>query len=488
MAITVNFPDWGEMVNPPFADLLDNEDRYVLMYGGRGSGKTDSTIKKIVVRMLTASYFKGILVRKVYDTIKDSQYEGIKTAIYDMGLESLFSFKVSPLSITCINGNKIIARGLDKADKIKGVDNPSFVWYEEGNDMTEQDFNVVTTTIRAPKADYLQEIFSFNPEADTPNYEDFWIYKKFFAGTTQKSFRSTVEVEVEIDGEKRKVEYSYTAIHSTYKDNPHLPPMTKATYEDYKRTDPYYYTVWALGEWGNREVGSRFYKTFDRVPHVKETAYDPALPIHISLDENVNPYLTLTVHQVHQSEELINIIQIDEICLLSPKNTLRATCEEFTRRYKNHTEGVIIYGDRTSKKQDSKLEKGENFFTLAANYLQQFRPYTRLPKQNPGVKSRGEFISQVFAGNVKGVKIIIGENCTNTVADYLYLQEDSDGTKFKKKERDKATGVSFEKFGHTSDANDYLHIELLKTKYLDFIGGGVNKKPIFGGRVRRNSY
>ena len=488
MAVQVNFPAWEEMVNPPFWDLLDNEDRYILMYGGRGSGKTDSTVKKIIVRMLTAPYFKGILVRKVYDTIKDSQYEGIKSAIYDMGLEGLFTFKLAPLSITCINGNKIIARGLDKADKIKGVDNPSFVWYEEGNDMTEEDFNVVTTTIRAPKADYLQEIFSFNPEADTADYKDFWIYKKFFAGHAAKSFRSTVTVSVEIDGETQEIDYAYTAIHSTYKDNPHLPPMTKATYEDYKRTDPYYYTVWALGEWGNREVGSRFYKTFDAFKHTRPTQYDPGKALHISLDENVNPYLTLTVHQVHQGDDFIRIEQIEEICLLSPRNTLKATCEEFKRIYAGHTEGLYIYGDRTSKKQDSKLEKGENFFTLAANYLQEFRPSTRLPQQNPGVKSRGEFISQVFAGNVEGVELVIGVNCSNSMADYMYLQEDSDGTKFKKKERDKASGVSFEKYGHTSDANDYLHIELLKSQYLDFIGGGTNKKPIFGGRVRRKSY
>ncbi len=488
MAVTVNFPAWEEMVNAPFIDLLENRDRYILQYGGRGSGKTDSTIKKIIIRLLTAPYFKGILVRKVYDTIKDSQFEGIKNQVTAMGLESLFTFRTSPLSITCINGNKVIARGLDKADKIKGVDNPTFVWYEEGNDMSEEDFNTVTTTVRSTKADYLQEIFSFNPEANTPNYQDFWIYKKFFKGHAAKSFRSTVQVEVEINNEKKLIEYAYTVIHSTYKDNPHLPAITKAYYEDFKRTDPYYYTVWALGEWGNREIGSRFYKTFERALHTRAIEYNPSQALHISLDENVNPYLTLTVHQVHQEGKEITINQIDEITLLSPKNTLRATCEEFIKRYKGHREGLYIYGDRTSKKQDSKLEKGENFFTLAANYLQEFRPSTRLPQQNPGVKSRGEFISQVFAGNIKGVNVVIGENCINTISDYMNIQEDADGTKHKKKERDKATGVSFERYGHTSDANDYLHIEILKTQYLDFIGGGINKKPIFGTRVRRKSY
>ena len=213
--------------------------------------------------------------------------------------------------------------------------------------MSEEDFNTVTTTIRSTKADYLQEIFSFNPEADTPNYSDFWIYKKFFKGHTSKTFRSTVTVEVDINGKKELIDYNYSVIHSTFKNNPHLPAITKAYYEDFKRTDPYYYTVWALGEWGNREVGSRFYKTFDRVLHTKALEYDKGQALHISLDENVNPYLTLTVHQVHQEGNEITIKQIDEITLLTPRNTLRATCEEFISRYRGHKEGVYIYGPRS---------------------------------------------------------------------------------------------------------------------------------------------
>lgn len=488
MSVEVNFPAWSDMVNKPFKELLDNKDRYILLWGGRGSGKTDSTIKKIIIRMLTAPYFKGVLVRKVYDTIKESQYEGIKGEINKMGLSSLFRFTVSPLSIVCINGNRVIARGLDKAEKIKGIDNPSFVWYEEGNDMTEDDFNTVTTTIRSKQADYLQEIFSFNPESDEPNFKDFWIFKKFFSHTNDKTFRSTISVEVEIDGEKKLINYAYSSIHSNYKDNPHLPPVTKATYEDFKRTNPYYYTVYTLGLWGNKEVGSRFYKTFT-LDSVKRLDYDSSLPLHISLDENVNPYLTLTVHQIKRDfDGNFEACQINEICLKSPNNTLRDTCEEFSRMYSSHKEGLFVYGDRTSKKQDTKLEKGENFFTMVANYLSKFNPVERLPSRNPGVKSRGEFINQIFAGNIKGAKISISENCNNSIADYLYLKEAADGLKFKEKTTDKASKVRFEKYGHCSDANDYFYCEAFAAEFDNFIGGGTIKKVIFGKRRTKRSF
>ena len=480
----VELPDFSETVNPPFRGLYDNRDRIILLWGGRGSGKTHAAVMLIIYQLLTARYFKGILVRKVYDTIKESQFDSIKQTIEDLGLSPLFEFRTSPVSIRCVNGNRLIARGLDKAEKIKSIKDPSFVWYEEGNEITEEDFNTVSTTVRSTKAEYLQEVFSFNPESDTPDFADFWIYKRFFTHTNDKNFRHTIETELE--GET--VRYSYTSIHSTYKDNPYLPASVAATYEDFKRTSPYYYSVYTLGLWGNKEVGARFYKTFS-LDVVKPLEYNDRLPLHISLDENVNPYLTLTVHQVETLPDgTIEARQINEICLKNPKNTLRATCEEFSRIYSSHKEGLFIYGDRTSKKQDTKLEKGENFFTLAMNYLKDYRPVLRLPSRNPGVKSRGEFISEVFAGKVEGVRIYIDENCTNSVADYLYLKEGADGLKHKEKVKDKDSGVRYELYGHTSDANDYLHIEIFKPSFDRFINSNVVKKPIFGIRKPRKRF
>ena len=477
MSINVELPEFEETVNAPFAGLYGNDSRLILLWGGRGSGKTHAAVMLIIYRMLTADYFKGILVRKVYDTIKESQFDSIKQTIDDLGLDPLFIFKTSPLSITCVNGNRLIARGLDKAEKIKSIKDPSFIWYEEGNEITEDDFNTVSTTVRSNKADYLQEVFSFNPESDEPDFSDFWIYKRFFNDTTDRTFTTVIEVDTP-DG---VVPYSVSSIHSTYRDNPYLPPSIAATYEDFKRTSPYYYGVYTLGLWGNKEVGNRFYKSFT-LDHVAPVEYNDRLPLHISLDENVNPYLTLTIHQAEQVGDVMEVRQLGEICLKSPKNTLRNTCEEFIRLFKGHKEGLYIYGDRTSKKQDTKLEKGENFFSLASNYLREFNPVERLPSRNPGVKSRGEFINQIFAGNIPEVKIIIGEDCNNTVADYLYLKEAADGLKFKEKTADKISKVRYEKYGHTSDANDYLHLEIFKPQFTKFIGGGIVKTPIFGLR------
>src|SRR5690606_14345563 len=41
-----------------------------------------------------------------------------------------------------------------------------------------------------------------------------------------------------------------TVIHTTYKDNSFIDDEYKSTLEALKEQDPYYYTVYALGEWG----------------------------------------------------------------------------------------------------------------------------------------------------------------------------------------------------------------------------------------------
>ena len=99
---------------------------------------------------------------------------------------------------------------------------------------------------------------------------------------------------------------------------------------------------------------------------VMDTIADP----DISFDENVLPYLTCNVFQLDNG----NLRQIDEIMLKDPLNTLKDTCEEFMKRYGSNKQGLFVYGDATSKKQDTKLQKGQNFYLLIKQYLSNSKP------------------------------------------------------------------------------------------------------------------
>ena len=111
----------------------------------------------------------------------------------------------------------------------------------------------------------------------------------------------------------------------------------------------------------------------------------------------------------------------------------------------------------------------------------QFHPSLRVQKSAPPVVMRGNFINTIFDVGYDGIVIEVDSRCTNTTNDYLYLKEDSDGTKKKEKAKDPSTGISYERFGHTSDANDYFICTVFANDFINYQRGG-KVLPISTGR------
>jgi len=255
MPYQVNLPAFRKVVNEPFKDLFKDENRLLLLWGGRGSGKSVAAVRLLIYRALTEPYFKCVLIRKVYDTIGESMHEAIKDEVEALGLSSLFTFIKSPLEIRCINGAKFICRGLDKPEKIRSLKEPAFVWYEEGNQITEEDYINVTSTVRGARARILQEVFTFNPEPEGGDFKEYWLYKYFFEGHHEKTFKSSIDVTIVEDGKPKVVTMGYTSVHSTYKDNPHYPAQAKAQIEQLKNRSKEEEKGVERGEWGKKEGG-----------------------------------------------------------------------------------------------------------------------------------------------------------------------------------------------------------------------------------------
>lgn len=65
--------------------------------------------------------------------------------------------------------------------------------------------------------------------------------------------------------------------------------------------------------------------------------------------------------------------QIDEIFLEDPRNKVKDVCDEFKTRYPwGKVSGLFLYGDRKSVKEDTRLEKGENFFSEIEKHLKAY--------------------------------------------------------------------------------------------------------------------
>ncbi|MFC0235500.1 PBSX family phage terminase large subunit [Fictibacillus phosphorivorans] len=220
--INIEFDE--SVINDCYLDLLDNESRYLILYGGAGSGKSVFAAQKLVLRMLEESDHKILIVRKVAKTLRESTFSLIRGVISDWGLTDLFDVNKTDMTITCnSNGNQIIHAGLDDVEKMKSIHGITGIWIEEASEVEQQDFQQLDLRLRGFTTNYKQVIISFNPISSLH-----WLKSVFF-------------------NKQRK---GATIRHTTYLDNKFIDEDYTQVLESMKEDDPYYYSVYALGQWG----------------------------------------------------------------------------------------------------------------------------------------------------------------------------------------------------------------------------------------------
>src|SRR5688572_8857761 len=63
------------------------------LWGGRDSGKSRHIAQQLLKSCLELTYFRCVLVRKVFNTIKDSQWQLLKDVAEEWKIDHLFQFK-----------------------------------------------------------------------------------------------------------------------------------------------------------------------------------------------------------------------------------------------------------------------------------------------------------------------------------------------------------------------------------------------------------
>jgi phage terminase large subunit len=462
--------------------MHDHKIRYILIYGGSSAAKS-YTVSQCVIQDSLEEKDRYMILRKFGSDLEESIYADFTGIVATWRLGKFF--RIIKNRIHClITGGYIRFRGLDDSEKIKGISRFRRVVMEEMTQFSHEDFKQIRKRLRGKPGQ--QILGMWNPVS-----EEHWIKTEVIDHQTwtdlpleiegQANSRLSPESFVRINQEGNMI-----LIKTTYLDNFWIvghPTRDNvgfrdehiiADFEADKKHDLPYYMVYALGEWGKLDTGAEFYKSFSPTRNTGATAYDPEQPLHLSFDENVNPYLALSIYQGNNN----HVWQIDEICLPSPRNTLEHTCTEFIKRYNDHQAGVMIYGDATSRKADVKLQKGYNFFILVAKYLAQYHPHIKVPLSNPPVMMRGIFANQIFEGRIPDTQVTIGTNCRKTINDLRYTKEAADGTKLKETEKDPKTGVTFQPYGHLSDTFDYFICKFWASKFAEFQNKTATKKRI----------
>ena len=217
-----------ETTLPVFFPLYTDTHRYLVLKGGGGSGKSIFAGRKLLERVTSERGHRFLVVRKVSRTLRHSCYAQLLGQLAENfpHLRAGVDFVVNKSDCTIrfpALGSEILFSGIDDPEKLKSIYRITGIWIEEASELDEADFDQLDIRLRDATEHYQQIILTFNPISVTH-----WLKRRFFD----------------------RCEPRATVSETTYRDNPHLSREAVATLESFRETNPYYYTVYALGSWG----------------------------------------------------------------------------------------------------------------------------------------------------------------------------------------------------------------------------------------------
>lgn len=231
-----------KLFNDLIFKLQKSKTRFIINYGGAGSGKSYTQTQHEIIKCLQKKE-KLLVIRKVNTTIKDSVISLFTTILNNWGLSEIYSENKTLQYIQFLNGSQILFKGMDDPEKIKSIAGITRVWIEEASELTKDDFMQLNLRLRG--RDDLQMTLTFNPID-----EEHWIKKHFF--------------------DNPEILERTTVIKTTYQDNKFIDEAYKKELESYQYIDKNYYKIYALGEWGGITEGRVFsiWEQIDTFPEI----------------------------------------------------------------------------------------------------------------------------------------------------------------------------------------------------------------------------
>jgi len=246
MADLVTKKSLPKLIGKGYRKFWNFRGRYRVLKGGRGSKK--STTASFWFPYMMMKYWHQyelkpctLVIRRYYNTHRDSTFAQLKWAINRMGVSHLWKATKSPLELTYIpSGQKIMFRGLDDPQSITSITVEDgelcWVWWEEAFQITmEDDFNKVDMSIRGemPAPLFKQHTLTFNPWS-----EKIWLKQAFFD-------------KVGTDGLSK--DGDILAVTKNYDCNEFLGDDDRRIFEKMKEENPRRYSIEGEGNWGIAE-------------------------------------------------------------------------------------------------------------------------------------------------------------------------------------------------------------------------------------------
>jgi phage terminase large subunit len=295
-----NFPEALQFLFDPY--------RYKVAYGGRGSGKSWSFARALLLQGANKP-IRILCAREIQKSIKQSVHTLLNDQIQALGLGAFY--EVLETEIRGRNGSSFSFTGLatNTVESIKSFEGCDKVWVEEAQTVSKKSWDILIPTIRKPES----EIWvSFNPDIDTDD-----TYQRFVVNKPH-------------DAKVVKVNYY---------DNPWFPEVLEEERKHSEKTNPDYKNIW-LGECKAAVDGAIYANEIREAQEggrITNIPHDPMLKTHIVMDLGWNDSMSIILCQRGVSEiRIVGYIEDDHRTLDSYSAQLKDLGYNWGQMYLPH--------------------------------------------------------------------------------------------------------------------------------------------------------
>lgn len=385
-------------LHPKQMEVYSNRKRFKVVVAGRRWGKT---------QLAKVSLIKFARVSKRLIWYVAPSYRMAKQIMWPELVESIprawvRKYNETILTITLVNGTRIELKGADNPDSLRGVG----IHYLVMDEVQDIDPDAWTKVLRptlastgghalfigTPKAyNFLYELWRLG-QRENPGAWASWQFP-----TITSPFIPAEEIEAaRADMDEKSFRQEFEASFET--------------------------------------MSGRVYYPFDRKFHVKSLDFNPALPIWVGQDFNIDP-MSSVIFQKQRNGEMW---AVDEISL--PSSNSQELCDELDRRYWRYKEQVVLYPDPAGAyRGHQRGESDLDIFREAGYKKQKYR------RKHPPVADRVNSVNRMLKTAAGTTRLYVDPRCKKFIEaleQTLYVPHS--------REIDKSAGVE-----HPADAAGY---------------------------------
>ena len=152
-------------------DVLENRDAQVIIHGPAGTGKSRSALEKLHLLCLLNPSIRCLIVRKTLTSLTSSalvtwREHVVKEAIQAGVLQYFGGNSEEPAQYRYSNGSVVVIGGMDRATRVLSTEY-DFIYVQECTELSEEDWDVLTTRLRNNRLSFQQLVGDCNPDKPT---------------------------------------------------------------------------------------------------------------------------------------------------------------------------------------------------------------------------------------------------------------------------------------------------------------------------------